>query len=366
VFDGLSQLTYLALSGNALTGSLPGEVRLPETLQGLDLSHNQLTGTIAAGIVAANLTLLDLSFNRLSGTISEQASEVYVRNPAARVSLEVNELSGTLPRSWGEAVNINVLDGNLFACEVGRIGQTANRPLNDPLQATYTCGSSTTNVALVVALVVGVVLALLWVRGRGFAVWRSVVDEWSGVIRPWRLDALALVSYLVGSLVMYAVLTATTTVYAETYVWSVSLALQNGVTAGSVALVWLGLLVWASARHTKSALATMSSQSISYVRIATSMLMVGTVHVLPVFVVNMVYVYTTTLRLRGSVQAVVVLLMSVFKATWNALVNVYMTSDAHGVGSLLSSAHHDVLFARGLLLWCGLINLIISPVATEA
>jgi Leucine-rich repeat (LRR) protein len=381
VFDGLSQLTYLALSGNALTGALPGEVRLPETLQGLDLSHNQLTGTIAAGIVAANLTLLDLSFNRLSGTISAQASDVYVRNPAARVSLEVNELSGTLPRSWVEAVDISVLDGNLFACEVGHIGQTANRPLHDPRQATYACGSSTTNVALVVTLAVGVgvALVLLWVRWRGasaaWAVWRSVVDAWSGVVGPWRVDALALLVYLVGSLVVYAVLTATTTVYAETYVWSVSLALQRGGTAGVVALGWLGWLVWTSSgRHTRSAAllaaktssSSPSSSSVSYGRMATAVLMVGTVHVLPVLVVNLVYVYTTTLRLSGWVQAAVVLLMSVFKAAWNALVNVYMASDAHAMGHLLSSTHHGVLFVRQLLLWCGLINLIVSPVVTEA
>jgi hypothetical protein len=166
---------------------------------------------------------------------------------------------------------------------------------------------------------------------------------------------------------VYAVLTATTTVYAETYVWGVSLALQSGVTAGCVALVWLGLLVWASGRYTDCAVAKVTLAFVSNGRVATAVLLVGSLHVLPVFVVNMVYVYTTTLRLSGWVQAVVVLLMSVFKAAWNALVNVYITSNVNGVGCrFLSSDTQDVWFARRLLLWCGLINLIVSPVVTEA
>lgn len=65
------QISEINLSYNQLSGSIPAPVAsLPVML--LDMSHNKLRGTLPAQAVGGNLVLqqLLLSYNQLSGTLS--------------------------------------------------------------------------------------------------------------------------------------------------------------------------------------------------------------------------------------------------------------------------------------------------------
>lgn len=62
-----TDLVELDLSGNALTGSLPGEIRFVTALQVLDVSDNMMTGVPAEIGQLRNLRTLDLSNNALTG-----------------------------------------------------------------------------------------------------------------------------------------------------------------------------------------------------------------------------------------------------------------------------------------------------------
>lgn len=64
-------LRELDISDNALTGSLPGEIRFLSKLEVLDASGNAMTGVPAEIGQLANLRILDLSDNMLTGLPNE-------------------------------------------------------------------------------------------------------------------------------------------------------------------------------------------------------------------------------------------------------------------------------------------------------
>eukprot|EP01039_Chlorochromonas_danica_P011827 gene11827-13328_t len=367
----LPALSFLALSGNLLTGTVSRTATVVSSLTGLDLSHNALTGSIPAAVVEAPLSLLDLSFNRLSGTIAGTATAAYATaGTTAQVSLAVNRLSGTLPGSWEQAVNIDVLKGNVFACTADSLARTAHLPIHDQLASTYACGSSPTNVALVVAVVTLVVAAVAYaacevrsvgVRDAGYLGWAGLVA--CGEALRWRVvtwvsavgwrGAAWMALYLAASLVVYAVTSVTTSAYAETYVWVVSMSLQEGSAAGSVLLVWVGVLcamVLGSGEAaddgdgtiesaTKGEEAAITSEhtevaAVSSLAIFGACVSLLMVHILPVLVIDIAYVYSTTLSLSTAKRAMIVVAMSLYKMTWTALLGA-------GVGPI------EGLFVRG-------------------
>jgi hypothetical protein len=71
-------------------------------LQLLDLSHNQLSGSLPSLDGLSNLQLLDLSHNRLSGTLPNMADLTSLQ----RLALHNNALSGPLPTSLGSLSNV--------------------------------------------------------------------------------------------------------------------------------------------------------------------------------------------------------------------------------------------------------------------
>jgi Leucine-rich repeat (LRR) protein len=69
-------LQVLHLSGNGLTGSLPGDLVVSRSLFNLALSYNLLTGSIPAAIQTQTWRNLDLGYNRFSGTLKSDFATI--------------------------------------------------------------------------------------------------------------------------------------------------------------------------------------------------------------------------------------------------------------------------------------------------
>jgi hypothetical protein len=131
-------LSVLHLGGNSFSGSIP-KVPISVAMTELVLSSNQLTGSIPDSIWQSNITKLDLSLNRLQGRLPLDmlpAAQYRLKqegtngNSTVSVKLQVNQLAGTIP-DWLQGLSsgdIDVLEGNLFSCNVDR----TDLPVNDP------------------------------------------------------------------------------------------------------------------------------------------------------------------------------------------------------------------------------------------
>ncbi|OEL29120.1 putative LRR receptor-like serine/threonine-protein kinase, partial [Dichanthelium oligosanthes] len=132
-----SKLTELLLGNNQLTGQIP--VDLPQCLENLDLTTNNLTGTIPDSV--ANITTLQLfscAMNKIEGNIPNEfanllglqilrvsINEMSGQFPQPimnlsnliKLSIALNKFSGVVPSSIGNSLpdlQVIVLDGNLF------------------------------------------------------------------------------------------------------------------------------------------------------------------------------------------------------------------------------------------------------------
>jgi hypothetical protein len=148
LFTHLPQLQALHLSGNLLTGKIPevsSYLTFPSTLlNDLDLSYNILNGTIPLFFQSKpNWVEVDLASNHLTGLLIENA---FPNNNGVSFALKlsVNRLSGTLPANLLSLDNVNILDGNMFACNYDR----SLLPANDPNIDHYSCGSELVNLVL--------------------------------------------------------------------------------------------------------------------------------------------------------------------------------------------------------------------------
>eukprot|EP01039_Chlorochromonas_danica_P011512 gene11512-biopygen5749 len=165
LFQELSVLVTLHLSGNNLEGSIP-ELLDSSTLTDLSLSHNELTGTVPESIQSNAWINLDLSFNKLTGTLKSSSwSSSSLRNGS--IALEINRLSGKIPSSYDDMSDVDVLRGNIFSCRESGESDEESLPPNDPYTSQYGCGSVMLNVALLAvffAFVAGTVLLLCMVE----------------------------------------------------------------------------------------------------------------------------------------------------------------------------------------------------------
>ncbi|KAG7012569.1 putative LRR receptor-like serine/threonine-protein kinase [Cucurbita argyrosperma subsp. argyrosperma] len=133
----LSEVSYVDFSSNMLMSSdmehgkfLP---KLSDTIKYLNLSHNQLTGSLVTGgelSVFENLKTLDLSYNQLSGELPG-FSFVY---DLQILKLSNNRFSGAIPNNLlkGDASVLTELDlsGNNLSGPISMITSTTLRILN--------------------------------------------------------------------------------------------------------------------------------------------------------------------------------------------------------------------------------------------
>jgi Leucine-rich repeat (LRR) protein len=257
-FFSLPNLTSLHVSGNGLTGSLPSTIVFSPSLVDLTLSHNILTGPIPLAFQERIWINLDLSYNKLTGTLSDSFN-ISVEDES--LSLQVNRLSGDIPRQLVNMASINILAGNIFGCDSDKY-----LPVNDPSTPTYSCGSNVANnflifwfgcFATLVFAIIGIYIArkISSPEGNNFgglilAVTECIdrVQQWNTI---WKKIATAdgssnlfrlqlyfttirrgFVGVFLFSIIFlfpaYMVLSLTASTYSMEYVWTVSAALHSG------------------------------------------------------------------------------------------------------------------------------------------
>jgi Leucine-rich repeat (LRR) protein len=103
----LSNLSFLSLRGNQLTGTIPTELDNLSNLTELSLSSNELTGTIPTELGnLSNLTYLFLDSNNLTGSIPTELGNL---SNLSFLSLRGNQLTGTIPTELGNLSNLTEL-----------------------------------------------------------------------------------------------------------------------------------------------------------------------------------------------------------------------------------------------------------------
>ncbi|XP_074277113.1 putative LRR receptor-like serine/threonine-protein kinase At1g06840 isoform X2 [Silene latifolia] len=92
-YQNLSRLVKISLRNCSLGGVLPDFSQMP-SLSYIDLSWNKLTGSIPANRLSDNITTIDLSHNKLNGSIPGSFSDL----PSLQMlSLQNNSLNGSVP-----------------------------------------------------------------------------------------------------------------------------------------------------------------------------------------------------------------------------------------------------------------------------
>jgi Leucine-rich repeat (LRR) protein len=278
----MTSLNTLQLSGNGLTGTLPGTAQLSTALVNLVLSHDRLTGAIPDAFQYRTWYNLDLSHNKFSGTLRSgfatgpasltlQTNRELQQDYSA-VVLRNNRLSYDIPSALDAMHDVSVLTGNLFDCSPDR----HELPSHDGGRDTYSCGSTLFDVPYYIYAGLVVVAAVV----AAIALWRKVsstatagtlqqkVREWFDVEHWFERNGgeggdrlrhykhamlvlkqtcqLALYSTLYVVLVflpVYAALSHYYGTHSYAYAWSVSAAYLSGPTAAALEIVfYCGLL----------------------------------------------------------------------------------------------------------------------------
>ena len=104
--DGSENVTDLDLSGNNLRGTLPADLGTLSNLITLDVSDNQLSGTIPDLSALIGLMTLNLRDNQLSGTIPDSLSSLL---SLTTLNLGENRLTGAIPEELGDIFLLDFL-----------------------------------------------------------------------------------------------------------------------------------------------------------------------------------------------------------------------------------------------------------------
>ncbi|KAL2524289.1 putative LRR receptor-like serine/threonine-protein kinase RFK1 [Abeliophyllum distichum] len=113
----LCHVTKIALKSYNLPGILPPAIAKLPYLRDIDFAYNLLTGTIPTEWASTQLNFVSLLVNRLSGELPRVLGNI---TTLTYLNLEVNQFSGSIPSELGKLINLktlilssNQLSGNL-------------------------------------------------------------------------------------------------------------------------------------------------------------------------------------------------------------------------------------------------------------
>lgn len=124
----LDSLTRLSLAQNSFSKLIPYHLFNATNLVYIDLSHNSLSGSVPPQIKSLkNLTHLDLSSNSLNGSLPE--SLVELKTLRGTLNLSFNQFSGEIPASYGDfpvMISLDLRHNNLTG-KVPQVGSLVNQ-----------------------------------------------------------------------------------------------------------------------------------------------------------------------------------------------------------------------------------------------
>ncbi|XP_058111257.1 receptor-like protein 33 [Magnolia sinica] len=108
-FNSLKYTVFFSIAGNKIVGEIPPSICNATYLQVLDLSNNNLNGSIPECLIEISnvLSILNLRNNRFTGMIPEISS---VSCSLRTLDIHGNRLEGQLPRSLAKCRDLEVLD----------------------------------------------------------------------------------------------------------------------------------------------------------------------------------------------------------------------------------------------------------------
>ncbi|CAN6337041.1 unnamed protein product [Urochloa humidicola] len=187
---GMPLLQELDLSANQLSGSIPESIASLSGVSQMNLSHNQFTGEIPAGLGSMPvLNLLDLSSNHLSGAIPPSLGSLR----SSQLNFSSNQLTGEVPAALANPANDQSFLGNPGLCAAasvvgdlnGSVRSCAAQPA-DRVSPRLRAGLLAAGAALVALVAALAALAARDIRRRKRRLAAQRAAE-----EPWKLTAFA-------------------------------------------------------------------------------------------------------------------------------------------------------------------------------
>lgn len=353
----LPRIQALHISGNAFSGTLPSSAALSWSLRNLSVSHNLLHEPIPFVYQVREWDNFDVSYNQFRGVLLRETPFVASNGS---YHAEVNRLSGWIPPRLKSALNISILEGNVFACDFGR--ETEQLPTYDPKRVSYNCGSDPVNYSLafwtmvVLFLILIYLLFIQWTRTYDIGATPSdlhrtiaKLDGWlnqlslpagldrgglQGAKNLFRTIKRLFVAITSLSLVFLMPLNAGLTTYFSTmeypYIWVTSSVFLTGwipafwlVLAFSAVLLtcWL-FLSWRRKVVERSVTSTEKSAAFYTALSLINVIVMGTVDVVYVVGIN---------KYGGATQFSIVVALGIFKFCWNEgfIMGMFLTMKAY-------------------------------------
>eukprot|EP01033_Poteriospumella_lacustris_P015282 gene15282-10928_t len=342
----LSSVETLDLSNNLLVGSIPAELAQLSNLKYLYLQTNHLTGTLEPDLARIpHLEVLDVASNALVGSIPAILSNLSTH--LVYLNLASNFFTGTLPSSLGTLNLLNnvYLNNNAFSGTLSDwIGNWTHLYL---LQLDHNRFSST------IPTSIGKLKLLQTLTFEN--------NILTGQLPPSIHTCKGLVEFYANDNLLTGSIPSAVAVPMLKL-----LALASNLLTGTIPLAFDAK---GSPRPTPEKEAAPFEQPMpTLVQRVTTLVVLGgfllVVDILPVFLVNVAYVYSTTLRLSLAQLYSVATAVSFLKLAWNTLMNrVLLTSTTMRRWFPTQHAQSSLFYA---LLYAGLCNLILSPLITEA